>query len=910
VKKPLVGREAQLAFIDRWLADRRHAIGPPALFVSGEAGVGKTALLDAADTGRAAVRHGSATPWPAAPLALLGQLVPNDPVETPLALVLDDLQWSDDATLELLPALIDAIANEPVAIIGAYRGDELPRGHELRRVRAQLRQRRQLTEIALGPLGADALPALIGGILGGTPEPALTAAVAERTEGVPFFVEELLAALRSTDALVPVGDRIGIDAGARLPLPDTVRDAILLRASGLSPAARNALDTAAVVGLEFGLDQVADWPDELDHCGLITVDGSDRRRFRHALIQEALYADIPWSRRRALHLAVAGRVTAKALVARHLLAGHDLDRARPALVAAADEQLRAYAHRDAARLLTTALEVWPSDVDEPARLAAVERLARCAELSGDHATAVTGLRELAERDPSGEVQRRLAVQYELQGHWPPALAAREAAADAFAGDGRPAEAAAERLAVAAHLRSAASFRAALDVLDLAEANADAAGRVDLLCRIGGLRGNVLARMGRAEEGLTHVRAALDRALQHGLATPAAEVYQRLADSLEHAGDYRAAGQAYDGAVEFCDTNEQGAAGQLCLACATVVLFQGGHWERALAACADVLGASMVTPHARAVATGVNGLIHAMRGQTITARASLLECRAVSRRIELVAMELLSTWGLALLDEAADRPDRAAESYRHAVRRCRETEERHYCIPVLQFAVARFAADGAAADLGAATALLADAAARTGQPEARATFAYALGQSAVAAGDRDAAMSHFRQAIDLFDGLDLPVADTLARLAAAGLESDGGQPRDGGQRGDRSQQRDGGQLRDGGLPRDRSQLRDGGQRGDGGQQRDGALLRQASRTAHRLKARLLIDRIGAPAEPRTLLTPRETEVLRLVADGLTNREIGQRLFLSVRTVEMHARNAMRKLGCRTRAEAAAIAARMG
>ena len=129
MKKPLVGREAQLAFIDRWLADRRHAIGPPALFVSGEAGVGKTALLDAADTGRAAVRHGSATPWPAAPLALLGQLVPNDPVETPLALVLDDLQWSDDATLELLPALIDAIANEPVAIIGAYRGDELPRGH-------------------------------------------------------------------------------------------------------------------------------------------------------------------------------------------------------------------------------------------------------------------------------------------------------------------------------------------------------------------------------------------------------------------------------------------------------------------------------------------------------------------------------------------------------------------------------------------------------------------------------------------------------------------------------------------------------------------------------------------------------------------------------------------------------------
>jgi len=864
MRQPLVGRDAQLVLINAWLAGRRAAIGPPALFVSGEAGVGKTALLAAADTGGATVQRGAATPWPAGPLALLGQLLPTDVVENPLTVVLDDLQWSDDATLELLPGLVDALVTERVAIIGAYRGDELPRGHLLRRVRAQLRQRRQLVEIALGPLGDADLPALIGAILGQPPDPALTVAVSERTEGIPFFVEELLAALRSTGALVPTGDRIGLDADARLPVPETVRDAILLRVAGLSPAARIALDSAAVAGLEFGLDQVGEWPDELDHCGLLTVDGTepDRRRFRHALVQEALYTDIPWSRRRALHLALAERVTAKGLVARHLLAGHDLDRARPALIAAADEHLAAYAHRDAARLLTTALESWPSDVDELGRLGVVARLARCAELSGDHATAVTSLRELAEHDPSAEVHRRIAVQYELQGHWPPALAAREAAADAFATTGRYGEAAAERLAVAAHLRSAASFRAALELLDHAEANAEAAERIDLLCRIGGLRGNVLARMGRAEEGLSHVRAALDRALQHDLATPAAEVYQRLADSLEHAGDYRAAGHAYDGAVDFCHTNRQGTLGQLCLACATVVLFQGGRWDQALAMCGEVLAEPAVSPHARAVTTGVSGLIHAMRGQTAAARAALLDCRSTARRIELIAMELLSTWGLALLEEAAGRPDRAAESYRHVVRRCRESEERHYCLPVLQFAVARFATDGATADLGAATALLADAAALTGQAEARAAFAYALGQSAAVAGDRDEALTHFRRALDLLDGLDLPIADTMTRLAAAGVQP------------------------------------------------DGDLLQQASRTAHRLKARLLVDRIGAPAEPKMLLTPRETEVLRLVADGLTNREIGQRLFLSVRTVEMHSRNAMRKLGSRTRAEAAAIAARMG
>lgn len=93
-----------------------------------------------------------------------------------------------------------------------------------------------------------------------------------------------------------------------------------------------------------------------------------------------------------------------------------------------------------------------------------------------------------------------------------------------------------------------------------------------------------------------------------------------------------------------------------------------------------------------------------------------------------------------------------------------------------------------------------------------------------------------------------------------------------------------------------------------------MLAQAHRTARRLKARLLVDRIrpdldrlgAVPLEQGVaqLVSGRELQVLRLVAEGLTNREIGQRLYLSVRTVEMHVANAAAKLGCRTRAEAVA------
>ena len=152
-------------------------------------------------------------------------------------------------------------------------------------------------------------------------------------------------------------------------------------------------------------------------------------------------------------------------------------------------------------------------------------------------------------------------------------------------------------------------------------------------------------MGEGSAAVGLVRTALATALDNGLTGPAAEIYQRLADSQEHTGDYPSARDTYDAAYDFCQANTLQPTAQLCLACLTVVLRQLGDWDRAASLCRQVIASAESTPHARAVAAGTIGSILGARGQTRRARPLLLESASLARRIELAAMELLSEWGL-------------------------------------------------------------------------------------------------------------------------------------------------------------------------------------------------------------------------------------------------------------------------
>src|SRR5262249_33103074 len=158
---------------------------------------------------------------------------------------------------------------------------------------------------------------------------------------------------------------------------------------------------------------------------------------------EAIYGDISWVRRRALHRQMAEHLQAAGAapltIAQHWLAAKEPDRGRMALLAASEQACAIHAYRDAAAAAQRALELWPDGAEDTRRLGVLDQLGRCAQLCGMLPEAVRAWREVADGwrqrgdlPAYAEAERKLAGVAELQGHWGRALAAREAAAQAFA----------------------------------------------------------------------------------------------------------------------------------------------------------------------------------------------------------------------------------------------------------------------------------------------------------------------------------------------------------------------------------------------------------------------------------------------------------------------------------------------
>jgi DNA-binding NarL/FixJ family response regulator len=946
----LVGRQRERAALGDAIATAAGGDGG-ILLVAGEGGVGKTALVESAlaqDSGlvlRGAADQRALRPYAPVVAALRGyqRAVPDGlagagPLSEHLALILpelgsppadtdqatlfeavgnlleqlarrqptvvflDDLQWVDGATAELLLQLDRTLEAAPVLVLGAYRSDEVSRGHLLRRVRSELRRRRRLQELVVEPLGPADTAQLAARVLGARLGNRLARALYDRTQGVPFFIEELAVALVTAGRLESTAGTVELGPEETLPLPDTIKDTVLLRAERLSPAGRHTLEIAAAAGLRFDLELVAalggaDGIDEAIQRGFL-VEVDQQGAFRHALIREAVYDDTAWTRRRTYHRRLAEelerRGAAPEAVAEQWLAGGERDRARPSLLAAAERFCQVHAYQDAARAVSRAIELWPEGEDEHGRLAALERLGRCVQLHGDLAGAVRAWQEVVEAcraqgDLSGlaELQRRLAGVYELQGAWERALAARVAAAQAFGERGQEFEAATEQLAAASHLQSAASFTSALDLIAGAGAAVERTGSIQLRVRALSLEGQIRAKLGDTHRGVALAREGLALALAENLSEPAAEAYYRLASALQAASDYPQALDAYAAASDFCQQQGIAGMGEVCFACLAPVMVKTGEWDRAVEVCRAILDAGDAPANARMVAAAELGMVSVLRGETRRTRRLLSDSLGFARRNELFGLGVEAAHGLTRANDLEGRVDDALQGARDLIGRIADREERHYSVSALRWITTLFARHGLKADVARSTELLSQTAGTLGGAEAVAGLGHALGELALADGDAAGAAQQFTHALDLLGDLSVPYERAETELRAAIALAAAGER---------------------GLAIDH--------------------LTSAYRAARRLGARPLakaaaeeLARLGEKVERRlgrraagelehAGLSRREVEVLRLVSVGRTNREIARELFLSPRTIDMHVRNVLTKLGCRSRTEATRRAVELG
>ncbi|HEY7983534.1 MAG TPA: AAA family ATPase, partial [Ktedonobacterales bacterium] len=185
----------------------------------------------------------------------------------PLVLFLDDVQWADPSSLLLLRHLARAAQDAPLLVLGTYRPSEVGEEHPLTAALAELRRSRTLTQIPLSGLGEAEVAELIAARTGREAPAEFVRQVAERSEGNPFFIEELLH---------EVGPAADWEAGG---VPESIRDLLLRRLRGVGDDCRQALGVAAVAGRDF---ELAVLERVLGHARDHLID----------LVEEAIEADI------------------------------------------------------------------------------------------------------------------------------------------------------------------------------------------------------------------------------------------------------------------------------------------------------------------------------------------------------------------------------------------------------------------------------------------------------------------------------------------------------------------------------------------------------------------------------------------------------------------------------------------
>jgi len=233
----------------------------------------------------------------------------------PVVLSLDDLQWCDSSTLELLYYVTRTHNRNRLLIVGAYRDDEVTDRAQLQRALAELTRQRLMTRIHVGPLSAGEIDALVSAWLDGPVATDVSQLLHRQCEGNPFFAEELIQEWLESGALTREGGTWTADSWPTQRFPASVVAAIDQRLERLPAETVETLRVASVIGRTFQVSLLAGVCNEeadviegrlipAERMRLVeTADGA-AYRFRHDLVRECLYLDVPPGRRRRVHGAI------------------------------------------------------------------------------------------------------------------------------------------------------------------------------------------------------------------------------------------------------------------------------------------------------------------------------------------------------------------------------------------------------------------------------------------------------------------------------------------------------------------------------------------------------------------------------------------------------------------------------
>jgi DNA-binding CsgD family transcriptional regulator len=819
-------------------------------------------------------------------LGLLGRLAEED---APVLVALEDVHWADRSTHDFLAFSARNLRTERIALAVTCRSEEI--STPLRRLLSELTRRPAVVRVGLDVLDRDGVARQLEAIAGAPVPAAVVEQVHARGGGNPFFGEELFAAMT---------------AGERLPA--TVAEAVRLRTGRLDRQDLLRFVAAAGGRMEYGLlDRLA--PEAapglrpaLD-AGILVRDRDDVGiAFRHGLMGEVVYGELLPPERTALHrriaraLADAPAAPVATLAYQWYRAG-DREQALRASVAAGLEAARVYAFAEARGHFERALELWDDAVPLPIdKVELLSAAAQAARFTGDHEGAVRlGLAALELQDDpvrAALIHERLGEYHYFDDeaaleHYRQALELLPASA----GDERARVLAAEGDALLGLRRWHESVQRCRAALAVAGDALEASVRITL--------GLTLTFLGRGVEGETEVRRGLELAESLGLAEETVRGYIYLGEALRVRGDRAGALEAMVAGERIAaELGMRASFGSFMYVNAIEDLLALGRWDEAerRAEAAERMELSVTG----AIVHRVNaGLLRALRGDLEAAGAQLEQAADAARDplpSELVTPLQSARAALAIIQGL---PDEARRHVEEGLARIGDSKDLLYT-PVLyglgvraeaelaERARSRRHEDDVAAGRSRAEALLADldrtlAAAEHAPPEALAQRALALAEWSRVAGT---SRPDWRAAAAAWDELVQPHPAAYARLRAAEALLTAG--------GDRSNAAE--LLAD--AHRAATAL-------------GAAPLREEIELLAR-RARLSLEQAPAPtaAEDTGGLTAREVEVLRLLADALTNREIAERLFISQKTVGAHVAHVFEKLGVHSRLEAAVRAQQLG